>query len=222
MAKRRRHYTREFKAEAVRRVAAEGKSLAEVAGDLGLGERSATGMMMSALLMISGDGLRGRPYSRDADQITWTSGALPEIRDKQKEKSLTVTVFGGGQCADMRRQNGHGPHSEGKLLRSWPAPARLARGLSVALSSVGVAVQLHAGAPGDDASQRGLAVSGRTSQPASLPRLLAAKPVDLRVPRRIPLSTPPKSVTVSNFFSSGGRIGRSSACRTDTPPRTVR
>ena len=38
MAKQRRTYTREFKVEAVRRIAAEGKSLAEVARDLGLGE----------------------------------------------------------------------------------------------------------------------------------------------------------------------------------------
>ena len=38
MAKQRRTYTREFKVEAVRRIAAEGKSLAEVARELGLGE----------------------------------------------------------------------------------------------------------------------------------------------------------------------------------------
>jgi transposase len=38
MAKRRRNYTREFKVEAVRRIAAEGKSLAEIARELGLGE----------------------------------------------------------------------------------------------------------------------------------------------------------------------------------------
>jgi transposase len=38
MAKQRRNYTREFKLEAVRRIAAEGKSLAEVARELGLGE----------------------------------------------------------------------------------------------------------------------------------------------------------------------------------------
>jgi transposase len=38
MAKQRRNYTREFKVEAVRRIVAEGKSLAEVARELGLGE----------------------------------------------------------------------------------------------------------------------------------------------------------------------------------------
>jgi transposase len=38
MAKQRRNLTREFKVEAVRRIAAEGKSLAEVARELGLGE----------------------------------------------------------------------------------------------------------------------------------------------------------------------------------------
>ena len=38
MAKQRRNYTREFKIEAVRRIAAEGRSLAEVARELGLGE----------------------------------------------------------------------------------------------------------------------------------------------------------------------------------------
>ena len=38
MAKQRRNYTHEFKVEAVRRIAAEGKSLAEVARELGLGE----------------------------------------------------------------------------------------------------------------------------------------------------------------------------------------
>jgi transposase len=38
MAKQRRTYTREFQVEAVRRITAEGRSLAEVARDLGLGE----------------------------------------------------------------------------------------------------------------------------------------------------------------------------------------
>ena len=38
MAKQRRNYTGEFKLEAVRRIAAEGKSLAEIARELGLGE----------------------------------------------------------------------------------------------------------------------------------------------------------------------------------------
>ena len=38
MAKTRRAFTREFKAEAVRRIADRGKSLAEVARDLDLGE----------------------------------------------------------------------------------------------------------------------------------------------------------------------------------------
>ena len=38
MAKQRRNFTREFKVEAVRRIADEGKSLAEVARELGLGE----------------------------------------------------------------------------------------------------------------------------------------------------------------------------------------
>ncbi len=38
MAKQRRNYTREFKVEAVRPIAAEGKSLAEIARELGLGE----------------------------------------------------------------------------------------------------------------------------------------------------------------------------------------
>jgi transposase len=38
MAKQRRNFTREFKVEAVRRIVAEGKSLAEVARELDLGE----------------------------------------------------------------------------------------------------------------------------------------------------------------------------------------
>jgi transposase len=38
MAKQRKTYTREFKVEAVRRTTEQGKSLAEVARDLGLGE----------------------------------------------------------------------------------------------------------------------------------------------------------------------------------------
>ena len=38
MAKQRRNYTREFKAEAVGRIATRGKSLAEVARELDLGE----------------------------------------------------------------------------------------------------------------------------------------------------------------------------------------
>ena len=38
MAKQRRSFTRELKVEAVRRITAEGKSLPEVARELGLGE----------------------------------------------------------------------------------------------------------------------------------------------------------------------------------------
>ena len=38
MAKPRHNFTREFKVEAVQRIAAKGKSLAEVARELGLGE----------------------------------------------------------------------------------------------------------------------------------------------------------------------------------------
>ena len=38
MAEQRRHFTRDFKVEAVRRTTAEGKSLPEVARELGLGE----------------------------------------------------------------------------------------------------------------------------------------------------------------------------------------
>ena len=38
MSKQRRNYTRELKVEAVQRIAVEGKSLAEVARELGLGE----------------------------------------------------------------------------------------------------------------------------------------------------------------------------------------
>jgi len=66
-----------------------------------------------------------------------------------------------------------------------------------ALSRVGVVVELHTLAPGDDAEEPRLAVPRRTSQPAPVSRLLAAKPVDLRVPWWIPMSTPTKSVTVS-------------------------
>lgn len=42
MAKQRRNYTREFKVEAGHRIAAEGKSLAEVARELDLGAPSDT------------------------------------------------------------------------------------------------------------------------------------------------------------------------------------
>src|SRR3954451_5535891 len=82
------------------------------------------------------------------------------------------------------------------LLRSRPTPARLARGVPTALPRVGVVVELPALAPGDDAEEPGLAVPRRTPQPAPVSRRLVAKPVDLRVPGGIPLSTPTKTVTV--------------------------
>ena len=82
------------------------------------------------------------------------------------------------------------------LLRPRPTPARLARGLPAALPSVGVVVELRPWHPATTRENEGLAMPRRTAQPAPLPRLLAAKPVDLRVPGWIPMSTPPKSVTV--------------------------
>ena len=83
------------------------------------------------------------------------------------------------------------------ILVGRHTPPRLTASQSVALPRVGLAVQLRAVASGDDAGERGLEVPCRTTQPAPLPRLLAAEPVDLRVSGWIPLSTPPKSVTVS-------------------------
>ncbi len=71
------------------------------------------------------------------------------------------------------------------LLRSRPTPSRLAGGVPVARPRVGVVVELLALAPSDDAEERGLALPCRTSQPTPLSRLLAAKPLDLRVPRWI-------------------------------------
>src|SRR5438876_4510842 len=85
------------------------------------------------------------------------------------------------------------------LLRSRPTPARFARGLPIALSCMGIVVELRALASGDGAAKPRLEMPRRTTQPAPLPRLLVAKPIDLRIAWRIPMSTPPKSVTVRNF-----------------------
>jgi transposase len=57
MAKSRRAFTPEFKAEAVRRIAAEGKSLAEVARELGLGES----LLRSWKTTLAADGDRAFP-----------------------------------------------------------------------------------------------------------------------------------------------------------------
>src|SRR5512135_2553363 len=99
------------------------------------------------------------------------------------------------------------------LLRGWPAPARLLRGEPVALSGVGTAVELRAVEPSHDAGQRRLAVPRRTPQPAPLPRQLAAEPADLRVPRWIPRSTTPKSVTVRNLRNTDFGAERSNPFR---------
>ena len=88
----------------------------------------------------------------------------------------------------MNRYFDHGQHLHGS------------RGVSAALPGVGVVVELRALAPGDDARERRLALPRRAAQPAPIPRVLAAKPADLRVAGRIPTSTPPKSVTVSLIF----------------------
>ena len=68
------------------------------------------------------------------------------------------------------------------LLRPGPTPARLACGVSVALPGVGVALERRALAPSDGAEEPRLAISGRAPQSASVRRLLAAKPVELRLP----------------------------------------
>src|SRR5512142_2005272 len=88
------------------------------------------------------------------------------------------------------------------VLRPRPASARLARGLPAALPRLGIAVELHAVAPGYDPGERRLALSCRTPQPAPLPRVLAAKPAGLRLPRWISMAMPPKSVTASTFLTS--------------------
>src|SRR5947209_19667537 len=58
-------------------------------------------------------------------------------------------------------------------------------------------------AAGDGAKEPRLALPRRASQPAPLPRVLAAKPVDLRVPGRIPMFTPPNSVTIRKMPLAG-------------------
>src|SRR3954466_6578798 len=70
------------------------------------------------------------------------------------------------------------------------------------MPGVGVVVELRPLAPGDDAKEPRLALPRRAAQPAPLPRVLAAEPVDLRVTGRIPMFTPPTSVTISSFLSS--------------------
>src|SRR5262249_26133324 len=100
------------------------------------------------------------------------------------------------------------------VLRPWSTPAWLGRGLPAALPRLGAAVALHPLASGDDPGERGLAVPCGAVQPAPLPRLLAAEPADVRVAGRIPLSTPPKSVTVRNFIMTR----RTTCGRAATPP----
>ena len=105
-------------------------------------------------------------------------------------------------CVPPPRRPPHQQHAgppdarDEPLLRPGPTPARFAGGLPVALSCVGVVVELHALASGDGAGKPRLAVPRRTPQPAPLSRLLAAKSIDLRIAWWIPMSTPPKSVTV--------------------------
>ena len=52
----------------------------------------------------------------------------------------------------------------------------------------------------------------RATQPPSLPRRLAPEPADLRLPRRLPIGPPPKSVTVRDFAIL---LGRPAAYLTD-------
>ena len=134
----------------------------------------------------------------------WAAGHLTgvvlekvlDLCEKRDRWSIAYRHPGGHRTSNMldrlmrgmNRYFDHGQHLHGSR-----------RGVPAALPGVGVAVELRALASGDDAGERGLAVPRRATQPAPLPRLLAAEPVDLRVPGRIPMSTPPKSVTVSNF-----------------------
>ena len=94
------------------------------------------------------------------------------------------------QMRGMNRSFDHGQHLHG----SREACRLHCRG-------VGIVVELCALAPGNNAEEPELAVPRRTPQPASVSRLLAAKPVDLRVPWWIPMSTPTKSVTVRKWQS---------------------
>ncbi len=90
------------------------------------------------------------------------------------------------------------------VLRPRSTPPWLARGRPAPLPGVGVVVELRAMAPGISTCERGLAVPGRATQPTPLPRQLAAEPVGVRVPRRVPTSTPPKSVTVRQIRDIAG------------------
>ena len=117
-----------------------------------------------------------------------SAGLLEKVLDLCRTRSLVARVppprrpsdeqHAGPADGGMNRYFDHGQHLHGSRRRA------------VALPGLGVAVELRPLAPGDDAKEPRLALPRRTAQPAPLPRLLAAEPVDLRVPGRIPMSIP--------------------------------
>ncbi len=138
---------------------------------------------------------------------TGCAGSTPATRRAAWSRSVRPTRPLVDRVPPSRRPS-HQQHARSSdagdepRLRPRPTPARLAEGVPTALSRVGVVVELHTLAPGDAAEEPRLAVPRRTSQPAPVSRLLAAKPVDLGVPWWIPMSTPTKSVTVRNYLLS--------------------
>ena len=86
---------------------------------------------------------------------------------------------------------------------AWPTPARFPRSLPVALPCVGVVVGTRALAAGDGAGKSKAGGAPPNASTTPLSRLLVASPYDLRIAWWIPMSTPPKSVTVSEFLGLG-------------------
>jgi transposase len=86
MVKQRRNFTREFKVEAVRRIAEQGKSLAEVARDLGLGES----LLRSWKIALASEGDQAFPGKGNAPAA---EEELPRLRAKNQRLRMEREIL---------------------------------------------------------------------------------------------------------------------------------
>ena len=139
---------------------------------------------------------RLREWARGQGMSAWLLEQVEKLCGRSKEYAEAYSHPGGHRTSNMLDRVMRGMNryfDDGQHLHGSPAACRLA------LPGLGAAGQLRAVAPGGRRGPTRDGEPGRAAQPPPLPRRLAPEPAGLRLPGRLPVAPPPKSVTVRIF-----------------------
>jgi hypothetical protein len=139
----------------------------------------------------------------------WLLEQVKKLCGRSKEYAEAYGYPGGHRTSNMLDR----VMRDVPVLRRRAAPAPLGRGVRAARAGVGAAVQLPALAPGGGQGQWRLALPGRATERAPLPRRLAPEPPGVRLAGRLPPTDhpAPNSVTVSFVAADGHSAERGRA-----------